>query len=520
MFFLRSWPTLFLCFACAAVAVAPLHAQSSWPFGGSRSARAEGGGELDLWNLGLLGVKAREPGTATPPGASTGRRRVAAASDAPAADNGPDRLEVVLLFPTGPASKAGLLVGDVISGVNKVPFAKGSLDALASALLTAEAAERGAVVLDIARTGPKGVSTLALRVPILSMGKDALKPEIGEARKAIQKAALQWLAERQASDGGFSETLSGRNGSVVQAALAGLAWLAASDALAKSPWTQNIDKARGFVLRYALSADEVPRIDGANWDQTNWGIAHGLLFLAELAARKRASVPQQELERLVQTLFARMETSGGFAHGPGGKNALDYLELNIVGALVLSALGNAKGCGVAVDATKARRLFDYCEASASAEGGVGYSTAPGQKGEGNIGRSAAAWLGVRNLGFDKLPFTQKLESYVRSNAQDVLGGHASLMQHVLLSGVAAEALGGEVRSVWWARARRDLVLARAPDGSLQPRPWHESLQMNSNSDVSVGEVWTTACWAIVLGADPAQARGAGLPLWCGRKLKQ
>ena len=513
--------TRVILFVIALSVLAPLvPGQATWPFGGSRRSSGAESSELDLWNLGLLGAKAKEPGATVARGGTTGRRRVERSGEQATNDNGPPQLEIVLLFPGGPAAKAGLLPGDVISGVNGKAFVAGSLNPLALALMAAEAADKGAVVLEVQRKGAKGPEKLSLRVPLRSLGNDALHPELGAARKAIQKNALQWLADHQGGDGGFPETLSGRNGSVVQAALAGLAWLAASDDPAKSAWTSSIDKAKGFALRYALSPDEMPIASGANWDQTNWGLVHSVLFLSELAARKRGAVPKVELERLVQAVQTRMEKSGGYAHGPGGKNALDYLELNIVGSLVLSALGSARGAGVAVDLTKARLLFDYCEASASAEGGVGYSTAAGQKGEGNIGRSAAALLGARNLGFDKLPFGAKLDSYVRAHAAEVMGGHASLMQHILLSGVAAEALGGEARSAWWVRAQRDLVLARAPDGSLQPRPWHESLQMGSNSDVSVGEVWTTACWAIVLGADPAQSRGVGLPLWCGRAPKK
>ena len=102
---------------------------------------------------------------------------------------------------------------------------------------------------------------------------------------------------------------------------------------------------------------------------------------------------------------------------------------------------------------------------------------------------------------------------------DVMGGHASLMQHVLLSGVAAHALGSKAQKRWWQALETDLVLARAPDGSLQPRPWHESLQMGSNSDVTFGEVWTTAAWAVVLGCEPEKGRRPGLPAWMGLEAR-
>ena len=110
-----------------------------------------------------------------------------------------------------------------------------------------------------------------------------------------------------------------------------------------------------------------------------------------------------------------------------------------------------------------------------------------------------------------------MAAYTKEHIADMMGGHASLQQHVLLAGLAAVALGKEGQAAYWAGGlQRDLTLARTPDGSLQPRPWHESLSMQSNTDVSVGEVWTTASWAIVLGAHGESGKG-GLPGWCGRR---
>jgi len=90
------------------------------------------------------------------------------------------------------------------------------------------------------------------------------------------------------------------------------------------------------------------------------------------------------------------------------------------------------------------------------------------------------------------------------------------MQHFLLAGVAAHAQGGDARKEFWSAAAQELTIARAPDGSFQPRPWHESLSIGSNSDVSFGDVWTTAAWAIVLACEPSRdGARPGLPAWMG-----
>ena len=109
-----------------------------------------------------------------------------------------------------------------------------------------------------------------------------------------------------------------------------------------------------------------------------------------------------------------------------------------------------------------------------------------------------------------------MRDYVQQHVADMMGGHASLQQHILLAGIAAAALGAETRAAYWnGGLRRDLTLARAPDGSFQPRPWHETLAMSSNTDVAMGDVWTTASWAIVLGAHRDDKKG-GLA-WCSAR---
>ena len=126
---------------------------------------------------------------------------------------------------------------------------------------------------------------------------------------------------------------------------------------------------------------------------------------------------------------------------------------------------------------------------------------------------------MRTLGQQKAKWTAKMGKYVKSHAgESMTSGHASLMQHFLLAGVAAHAQGGEARKRFWATGLHPMTLARAPDGSFQPRPWHETLGMGSNSDVSFGEVWTTAAWTIVLACEPTKER-PGLPAWMGLAKK-
>jgi hypothetical protein len=481
-----------------------------WPFGTDPNAGVSAMlAKRDLFNLGPLGAKAWDADRPEPSGErASGMRRIQS-SPFDGKDCGPQRLLVRALFGGGPAQKAGLRLGDVIVGVDGGTFEAGCFEPLTAAITRAEAND-GKLVLDIERDG----EAEQLKVKLGKLGAGAASPEAGKLRETLLGDACKWLADHQ-QGGGFPETLSGANGAVVMTSLAGLAWISGGSSLKRGRHKKNLQSAVQFVLRGLNSNSPFGGVSGANWDQTTWGYAHAAIFLGELQLASRWSKLDKDLQEIATTLCKRQELSGGYGHGPGGKNALGYIELNILAGYVLCGLSLAEQAGCEVDAAVVDKLLDYCHESAGPNGGVGYSTGPGQQGMGNIGRTAGVWLGARGLGRGGDPFPDFMAEYVRENVADVMGGHASLQQHMLLAGLAARALGDEAAKAYWdGGMRRDLILARAPDGSFQPRPWHESLRMSSNTDVSMGEVWTTASWAIVLGAHGDGKRG-GVPGWCG-----
>ncbi|MCB9889264.1 MAG: hypothetical protein H6836_06775 [Planctomycetes bacterium] len=489
----------------------------NWPFGLSPAQASDPMvHKRDLFNLGMIGAKAWDA-TRKEPAAlrSSGRRQFRNDSKSDG-DAGPTKLVVRALLGGAPAQRAGLQLGDEIVGIGQQKFDKGCFQPFADALTKAEA-ETGVVVLDVLRAGKQ----IAVTVKLKKGGKEFSEPTKGKARDKILAAALQWLAEHQEGDGGYPATLGGMNGRVVNACLAGLAWLAGGSTARAGKYRTNIHKAEEFVVRGLWAKDtSTPSGAGANWDQSTWRLAYASLFLGELLQTGKNPKLRATLQKIADELAARQEVSGGYGHGPGGKNALGYIELNILGALVMSGLGQAKQAGCKIADPAIQKLDAYLQASAGEDGGVGYADGPGQKGMGNIGRTAAAWLGAVGLGRRADPWTKKMEGYVRAHVADVMHGHASLMQHITLAGVAAKALGSDAEAAYWKVMQRDMTLARAPDGSLQSRPWHESLLMESNTDVSMGEVWTTASWAIVLGAEAVKAKKGGLPGWCGKNSSQ
>jgi len=489
-------------------------AEGAWPFGVPAGARARG---RDLYNLGLLGAKAVDADNVPAAAPQGGGMRRGHPSQG-GSDGGPLRLRIDVLYPKGPAATCGLKTGDVITGLGRKAFKEPCLEALAKALRKAEAG-KGEVTLLVERQGAGRAEKVVVRIP--ASGKIMAKPLKGAGRRKILDAALRRLAERQGANGGYKQTLSGINGSVVMAALAGLAWVAGGSTTAHGPYRKNVKRAADFVIQNAGSRMVMPggggMRGGKNWNQTNWGVAYGAIFLGELQAHHDDARIRRAVIAMGADLVKRQERSGGWAHGPGGPNALGYVELNIVSGLALAGIGLAGEAGYEVPADMLERADAYLKASSSGDGGVGYSDKPGQKGQGNIGRTAGCWLGYQTLGRGKAGWGQKMKKWITRGAGKVFGGHASLMQHILLGGVAAQAVGGKAATAFWAMMERDLTLARAPDGSLQPRPWHESLSMGSNSDVTFGEIWTTAAWAIVLGCTPEKGERPGLPYWMGLK---
>ena len=483
-----------------------------WPFGAAvKTARFQG---LDLFNLGLIGAKCgdaavprKEPGPV-----ASGRRQMKVEKEAH--DDGPETLRVDIVLPDGPAAKAGLRSGDVIVGAGGKSFKKGTLPVIAKALLKAEAGgSKGILTLSVERPGEKGKIKVPIAIP--QGGKIAAKPTEGAGRERMIAFSLKWLADRQGSDGGYEETLSGRNGAVIQTALAGLCWLGGGSDLERGEYQENVQKAFEYVSANltAMGGRAPQSAGGPSWDQSNWGYAHAAIFLGELHHRNPTEAVRQPLFECAEQLCKTQEDSGGWAHGPGGENALGYLELNIVTGLALTGIGLAQQAGFEVPDEVLSKVGEYLKQSSDG-GGVAYSAA--NRGGGNIGRSAGCWLGYVALGLGKSEAGKKMASYVKRTAGNVLGGHASLMQHILLAGVAAEAQGGEARKNYWETALRDMVLARSPDGSFQPRPWHES-KNSSNSDVTFGEVWTTAAWTCVLVAPPSKdGERPGLPAWTGK----
>jgi len=119
-----------------------------------------------------------------------------------------------------------------------------------------------------------------------------------------------------------------------------------------------VSKALEYVLRTCGAPSPFDRIrpqGGANWSQVNWQMAYAPLFLTSV--RQNVEV-RKKLKEVARKLIENQEGSGGYAHGPGGPNALDYLELEIVSNYALASLGLMRDFGISLDEAGVQRGLD------------------------------------------------------------------------------------------------------------------------------------------------------------------
>ena len=457
---------------------------------GAGRAEAQGGGipgrpaQEDLVNFGALGAAGAEDGAAL-------------------------RVQRVL---DGPGQAAGLAPGDVITGAGGRAFqaaggeAPGPRLQLVAALEQAEGARRPRPLeLQVTRGGES--RTIAVRLGKLGAHSKACPTQCKKC-KAVARAGLEFLARTQAGDGSFPTDLGGQTGLVVVTSLGGLAFLAQGvKPTANSPLGRAIEYVRTRCNTPDPMAGRMGGVGGGrgNWNQVNWELAYGLIFLAEAARATRRADLEAKCAELVQALQRTQEASGGWAHGPGGPNALGYLELEILSNYALLGLGAAQKLGIEFDGDKVARALGWIEQTAGPDGGVGYSPRQGQKGFGDPGRTAGALVAYAAVGQARHPFFGKMVGYFGQHAARLPEGHVSPAQHLLAGAMASRLLGNKAWGSYWQAFRPLVMSLRRPDGSFASMPTAESRRMGSNSDLTCGPRWTTATYVLVLSLTGSDA---------------
>jgi hypothetical protein len=207
-----------------------------------------------------------------------------------------------------------------------------------------------------------------------------------------------------------------------------------------------------------------------------------------------------------------MEPSGGFGHGPGGPNALGYVEFECMSNLLLSTLGCIKQCGIEPDAKALEKMLAYVRECTNETGSVSYNTTPPHNLIRSPARSAALANALAALGLHDDPLYARAMSCARENFAHAFDGHSTPTMHQLAFAMAARRHGAEGWAAYWKANRLEMTMVRNAAGSFSYRPTPETAMLGVNIDRDMTGVWTTSHWVLILLLD----KGA-LPLWLREK---
>jgi len=393
----------------------------------------------------------------------------------------------------GPAARGGLAIGDCIQALNgKSLSRKGdAVLILEKQIELSESRSDGRLDATFYRDGKKRSSS----IPVETLAAHETTCPVKCAKcDRIRRHAVDFLVQTQTSAGSWKTALGGNNGQVVVTVLSGLAL----HGFGRHEGA--VDRAIDYVTRTLGAPGPFDRLrkeqGGANWNQENWPYSYAPLLLA---VKRQDPAVARKLQEIAKKLVANQEESGGYAHGPGGPNALGYLELEIVSNYALASLGLIRDHGVQVDEAGVDRGLGYIRACMSGDGGVAYSTREGQAGHGDPGRTAGAYFAFFRNGLGRSKAARKMLKYFERGMDRLPSGHVSPMMHILGGAMATRASGRKkLVKAFWKTYRPYIMASRLHSGAFAARPTKESQLIRSNTDRTLGHAWTTATLLIVM----------------------
>ncbi|MHC4660279.1 MAG: DUF6288 domain-containing protein [Planctomycetota bacterium] len=317
-----------------------------------------------------------------------------------------------------------------------------------------------------------------------------------ESKKKLKKA-LAFLASKQTKGGWWPIKMSHVNGTVLVSSIGGLAFMADGSSPSKGPYSLQVGRSLKYVRNAITAPDRMgSRSSGkGNWNQSNWRWGMGGIFLAECYTCHKDPSLKAKIQEVVRLLEGSQEESGGWGHGPGGPNALGYVELEVMSNLAMTALGLAKRIGCKINEEKFQKGIDYIVKCTNKKGGVGYSTRKGQIGGGCPGRTGGALMAFSACEYDK-PICQLMSDYMEEKMEEIPEGHASPALHFLQAGLGSLNAHADVWNIFIEKLYPVIYEKMQSDGSFQ-----HITNKEGDKDENNGVCYTSVVFTLMLAAD-------------------
>ncbi|MEK7485480.1 MAG: DUF6288 domain-containing protein [Planctomycetota bacterium] len=423
-------------------------------------------------------------------------------------------IRITALDPEGPAQKAGLSVGMVIIGAGKAMFTKKS-NPLHLLLLAMEATTAKKAPEPLTLIVTDGTKPQKIKVELsFSGGHSATCPKKCDRCSLLIKTGLDFLQSQQDGNGGIPSKMMNMQSRIVITSLTGLAFLGTGSTYDSGDYAEPIQKCVTFIEANIFSTNRIPGLNPTgegsqvlqasssmgrdNWNQENWALSYAPIFLCELYKRSPRPEILALLKQIGVKLLQNQETSGGWGHGPGGPNALGYVELEVMSNWALASLGMMKSVGVSLEDEKINKAVQYVVECGTADGGMAYSKRPGQSGYGEVGRTGGATFGFQMLKLFRHPYYGPLTKYLKRNMEKTASGHVSPVMHYLAVGIACANVSPAYWKEFYELFRNEFMLCRGSDGSFHAVPTEETQQLKNNCDRGLGPNWATASYLILL----------------------
>jgi prenyltransferase beta subunit len=322
------------------------------------------------------------------------------------------------------------------------------------------------VLLALVATSMFAVSTVAADKKDKGVPDEVKMNE--RARKATAKA-LEWLAQRQNSDGSWSEGRYPHNTAITSFAL--LAFLSQGHLPNQGLYGPEVAKGCRFLIASARADGYLAGPRGGNM----YCHAMATLALAELWGMTGDKDIKPVLSKAVDLIIGCQNLEGGWRYEPRPTGA--DISVTIMQVMALRA---AKNSGLHVKDKTMRRAIGYIKRCYNRPSG-GFSYMPGQAP--GFARSAAGVCVLQLTGEYKAAEIRDAIAYMKQHSQD---RYHFWYGHYYASH-AMHQVGGKEWEDWYSRTCNMFLPMQSADGSWTARERHE-----------VGPVYQTAIAVIIL----------------------